>query len=154
MWCFRNQKMTNNKANMPSYTLIGMEGWFSGEIFHTCGNNTLIGRSPGCQIQIEDPAVSKQHARLYFQDNRWFVEDLDSSNGTYVNSQRVEKSKRLKPNDVIHFGTHSFRFFPGPPEAIPSRSQIFLNRWAWLIITIVVTLGIIGTLLVLFNLLG
>jgi pSer/pThr/pTyr-binding forkhead associated (FHA) protein len=143
--------MTNPDLNISSYTLIGIEGWFSGETFHTSGDNTLIGRSPGCQIQIEDPAVSKQHARLYFSDGKWLVEDLNSANGTFVNSHPIQKPKILKPNDVIKFGTHSFRFFPGPPEAIPKPARLFLNKWGRLIVTVLLLLGLAGIIVMLIH---
>ena len=133
--------MTNQDLNLASYTLIGIEGWFSGETFHTSGDNTLIGRSPGCQIQIEDPAVSKQHARLYFSDGKWFVEDLNSSNGTFVNAHPIQKPKCLKPNDIIRLGTHSFRFFPGPPESIPTPAKQFVNKWVWILAAVFLLTG-------------
>ena len=146
--------MTNQNLNITSYTLIGIEGWFSGETFHTSGDNTLIGRSPGCQIQIEDPAVSKQHARLYFSGGKWFIEDLNSSNGTYVNAHAIHKPKCLKPNDVLRFGTHSFRFFPGPPESIPTPVKLFLHKWVWLIVAGIILLGAAGLILLVFNFLS
>jgi pSer/pThr/pTyr-binding forkhead associated (FHA) protein len=146
--------MTNPDLNISSYTLIGIEGWFTGETFHTSGDNTLIGRSPGCQIQIEDPAVSKQHARLYFSGGKWFVEDLNSSNGTYVNSHPIQKPKILKPNDVIRFGTHSFRFFPGPPESIPRPVKLLVKKWVWLVVAVLLFLGLAGLIMILVNFLS
>jgi len=140
--------MADQNITITSYTLIGIEGWFSGETFHTSGDNTLIGRSPGCQIQIEDPAVSKQHARLYFSEGKWFVEDLNSSNGTYVNSHPIQKPRSLKPNDILRIGTHSFRFFPGPPEAIPKPFKRSLNKWVWLIAAGLLVLGLAGLFMI------
>jgi pSer/pThr/pTyr-binding forkhead associated (FHA) protein len=146
--------MTNPESNISSYTLIGIEGWFTGETFHTSGDNTLIGRSPGCQIQIEDPAVSKQHARLFFSEGKWFVEDLNSSNGTYVNSHLIQKPKILKPKDIIRFGTHSFRFFPGPPESIPKPVKLLSKKWTWLFVAGCLLLGLAGLIIMLINLLS
>ncbi len=145
--------MTNQNLSITSYTLIGIEGWFSGETFHTSGDNTLIGRSPGCQIQIEDPAVSKQHARLYTSEGKWFIEDLNSSNGTYLNSHSIQKPKSLKPNDVIRVGTHSFRFFPGPPESIPTPVKRLFNKWVRLIAVGLMLLGLAGLIMMFINLL-
>lgn len=53
--------------------------------------STVIGRDPGCDIVIADPNVSKKHAKISVQGPSVFLEDLGSTNGTFVNGKRVQK---------------------------------------------------------------
>jgi len=64
-----------------------------------------VGRGGGCGIVLaEDTYVSTLHARLYQQGGNSFVEDLGSTNGTYVNGERVTAATRLRRGDQIQFG--------------------------------------------------
>ncbi len=69
-------------------------------------NEIMIGRNVANDIAIENLAVSKQHARIVKQEGAYYIEDLDSTNGTYLNKIRVTK-KDLKNNDIIIIGKHS-----------------------------------------------
>ena len=63
----------------------------------------LIGRAEGCDPLLEDPAVSREHARLSFRDGRWILQDLGSRNGTRVNGVRVGRCE-VRPGDVVELG--------------------------------------------------
>jgi pSer/pThr/pTyr-binding forkhead associated (FHA) protein len=65
-----------------------------------------IGRSPNTDIQIDNLAVSNQHARLIKQKDQYSVEDLNSRNGTYLNDEKITKAI-LKHQDVITVGKHN-----------------------------------------------
>ncbi|MBE3560712.1 MAG: protein kinase [Ktedonobacteraceae bacterium] len=65
---------------------------------------TTIGRTNGNNLVIGGQTVSRRHARLWFSNGRWFLEDLGSSNGTLVNNQRIYKAVALNDGDVINFG--------------------------------------------------
>jgi len=69
-------------------------------------NEIMIGRNAENDIVIENLAVSKAHARIVNQDEAYYIEDLNSTNGTYLNKIRVTK-KDLKNNDIIIIGKHS-----------------------------------------------
>lgn len=69
----------------------------------------IFGRSPNCQIYIGDLTVSRQHAQLLQKKDGWFVEDLGSGNGTYVNDERIS-CYRLRNNDEIRISDCLFRF--------------------------------------------
>ena len=71
--------------------------------------NVGIGRAPGNDIVIDNLAVSGHHARLVVEEGRFFVEDLSSLNGTFLNAQRIRKSP-LKNGDEISIGKHSLVF--------------------------------------------
>jgi hypothetical protein len=64
----------------------------------------VIGRTPDCQLSLDDPLVSRRHALLVVQQNGIFVEDLGSRNGVFVNGSKIEKVLRLKDGDVIKIG--------------------------------------------------
>ena len=64
----------------------------------------LIGRRPDCEVMLQDDAVSGHHARLSWDTNRWQVEDLKSTNGTYLNTRRVRGRAGLKAGDVVTIG--------------------------------------------------
>ncbi|MBP1642281.1 MAG: hypothetical protein H6Q03_950, partial [Acidobacteria bacterium] len=51
--------------------------------------NTLLGRGPLADLEVEDPAVSRRHALITIQDGRCFLSDLGSGNGTYLNGDRI-----------------------------------------------------------------
>ena len=65
---------------------------------------TTIGRTNGNDLIISGRTVSRRHARLWFDNGRWFLEDLQSANGTLVNSSRVYQPVVLNDGDVINFG--------------------------------------------------
>ena len=64
-----------------------------------------VGRGGGCGIVLaDDTYVSTLHARLYQQNSQVFVEDLGSTNGTFVNGKRITSATRLKRGDQVQFG--------------------------------------------------
>jgi len=62
-----------------------------------------IGRSPGCAIQLRRTMVSREHARITFRNEEYHLEDLGSTNGTYVNGIKIVKCV-LRNNDQIDIG--------------------------------------------------
>ena len=65
---------------------------------------TDIGRGNGCAIRLEDTYVSQMHARLADRDGGWYVEDLGSTNGTYLNDRRVQAPVQVHAGDVVRVG--------------------------------------------------
>jgi hypothetical protein len=63
----------------------------------------LIGRHHGCDVVVDEPSVSRHHARLVFRDDKWIVHDLKSTNGTIVNGTRVGRCE-LRPGDSVLLG--------------------------------------------------
>ena len=78
--------------------------------FDLSGTEIFLGRSPECQITIEDPLVSRKHARIRIEFDRAFVEDLGSRNGVRVNSQPISGQIELKDGDRIRIGTQDLLF--------------------------------------------
>lgn len=67
-----------------------------------------LGRSASCDIQINTGHASREHARISVRDDGVWIEDLDSTNGTFVNNERIEAPLRVKPGDVIRFDEEAF----------------------------------------------
>jgi pSer/pThr/pTyr-binding forkhead associated (FHA) protein len=65
----------------------------------------LVGRAPECEIRVADTYASQQHARLFGRQGAWYVEDLGSTNGTFVNDQRLAAPAMVQPGDAIRVGT-------------------------------------------------
>ena len=68
------------------------------------GEGIEIGRAPDCQLVLEDDYVSTRHARLVRGDQGFVVEDLGSTNGTYVNNQRISTPTPFGPQDTLRIG--------------------------------------------------
>lgn len=65
----------------------------------------IIGRSPTNDIVIVDPYVSRRHARIFYRDGKWYIEDLGSTNGTVVDGEPLEdKPVELKDGSEIVVG--------------------------------------------------
>jgi len=80
---------------------------------------TLIGRKPHNDIQIDNLAVSGEHAAIITILNDSFIEDLGSTNGTMVNGKPVKKHF-LQANDVIEIGKHKLKYFNDAPSQTSS----------------------------------
>lgn len=63
-----------------------------------------IGRADGCAIRLQDTYVSQVHARLAGKNGAWYVEDLGSTNGTYLNDRRVVAPIEVRAGDVVRVG--------------------------------------------------
>jgi len=68
----------------------------------------IIGRHHSCDVVVTDLTVSRRHARLIFRDGGWIVQDLESTNGTQLNGQRVGRC-RLRPGDQLALGEQLLR---------------------------------------------
>jgi pSer/pThr/pTyr-binding forkhead associated (FHA) protein len=68
-------------------------------------NEITLGRSPSCDMCIQDETVSAVHARLYYRKNQWWVEDKDSSNGSKLNGLPIETPTVLTAGDELTLGS-------------------------------------------------
>ncbi len=84
--------------------LIVKEGPQPGETFPLEKVELVMGREPGVEIQIDSPGVSRRHARLSLQSGQYFLHDLGSSNGTFLNGERLGQARPLKHGDQIRLG--------------------------------------------------
>ncbi len=94
---------------------------------------TFIGRSPDCQVTIEDPLVSRQHARVVIDDSGARIEDLKSRNGVRVNGQPVKGGAHIKDGDRLRIGTQELVFCEiaeGSGPVAAARTTGFLRHCA------------------------
>jgi len=84
-------------------------GGRAGESFRPSGERTRIGRSPECEIFLDDVTVSRNHAVLVDHDGRFFIEDQGSLNGTFVNRRRID-NQVLENGDELQIGKYRLTF--------------------------------------------
>ena len=84
-------------------------GGRAGESFVPRGPRTLIGRSPDCDVFLDDVTVSRRHAELVAEDDRFTIRDLGSLNGTFVNRRRIEAAQ-LEDDDEVQIGKYRMTF--------------------------------------------
>ncbi len=70
----------------------------------------VLGRGDQAEIRLEDPFASSRHARIYEQGNILVIEDLRSTNGTYLNEELLESPRPLHPGDRVRIGDSEFTF--------------------------------------------
>lgn len=70
----------------------------------------VLGRGDRAEIRLEDPFASARHARIYEQGNTVVVEDLASTNGTYLNEELLQTARPLHPGDRVRIGDSEFAF--------------------------------------------
>jgi hypothetical protein len=85
-------------------------GGRAGEHFLPQGERTTIGRSPDCDIFLDDVTVSRKHAVLVQRDDGLFIEDEGSLNGTFLNRRRIEAPARLENGDELQVGKYKLTF--------------------------------------------
>jgi len=84
-------------------------GGRAGESFFPEGEKTVIGRSPECDVFLDDVTVSRKHAELTRDGDTFTITDLGSLNGTFVNKKRIESSE-LEDDDEVQIGKYRLTF--------------------------------------------
>lgn len=113
-----------------AYQLVMRTGPAPGKVYPLEKSEISIGREAGSDVIINDVEVSRKHARLTSQFGDYSLEDLGSTNGTFVNSQRITGQYILKPGDTVQLGENvrlTFEEVPfdrkaayaSPPSATP-----------------------------------
>jgi pSer/pThr/pTyr-binding forkhead associated (FHA) protein len=69
----------------------------------------MVGRAPNCDCVLPEECVSRRHAQLWREGERWFLRDLGSRNGTRVNGMRVIESVEVRPGDRLSLGGAAYR---------------------------------------------
>jgi FHA domain len=74
------------------------------------GDSATLGRSEGSDITVDDPFASSAHARIFPRGQFMYIEDMGSTNGTFLNGRQVRSAERLKPADTIRIGDTEYRY--------------------------------------------
>ncbi|HEY8602610.1 MAG TPA: FHA domain-containing protein [Thermomicrobiales bacterium] len=86
------------------------EGGLPAGTTFTLRPGAVVGRRPGSDIFLNDTYMSGEHARLTLHEGRWWLADLGSTNGTFVNGTRIDRPTPLAPGAEIRFGRINLRF--------------------------------------------
>jgi diguanylate cyclase (GGDEF)-like protein len=84
----------------------------------------MIGRLPELDIPVETDSVSRRHARLALKQDGWYVEDLGSTNGTFVNDERVDR-RMLTDGDIVRVGEAVLKFLSGSNVEAAYHEEIY-----------------------------
>jgi hypothetical protein len=93
----------------PQLVVERAPGHDPGMIYDLDGD-LVLGRGDRSEIRLEDPFASSRHARIYEQGNIVVIEDLDSTNGTYLNEEVLQTPRPLHPGDRVRIGDSEFVF--------------------------------------------
>jgi hypothetical protein len=95
----------------PIFQLTMRSGPTPGKTYPLEKQEVLLGRDLVNDIAISDPEVSRRHARFLMQEDNVIIEDLGSTNGTFLNGQRISSPQQLRTGDVITFGENVVMVF-------------------------------------------
>jgi hypothetical protein len=99
----RSRREPERQAPLPR-TLVVTEGSLKGTTISLGQAPILIGRAPECTLVLEDDYASGRHARLSLQQGTWMVEDLGSTNGTFLGRTRVQDPVPIAPGAPVRIG--------------------------------------------------
>ena len=102
---------------MPAAYLVNMNSSDDSERYPISSRVSYIGREDVNQVTIPNEAISKKHAKLTFADGKFYIEDLASSNGTFLNGTRVHTRIALRNGDLIRLGAVIVKFEVSRQEA-------------------------------------
>jgi pSer/pThr/pTyr-binding forkhead associated (FHA) protein len=107
--------MYENEATMmghgrPTATLVVRQGPQAGMSFPLTGNQIVIGREEGTDVALQDPEASRRHALVSWQGGQFVIEDLGSTNGTFVNGVQITAPQALNPGDSVGVGQTALVF--------------------------------------------
>ena len=97
----------------PSATLVIRQGPQAGMSFPLSGGQAVIGREEGLEISLQDPEASRRHTRVTWQAGQFVIEDLGSTNGTFVNGKKISANKLVpvQKGTSVRFGQIEMEFY-------------------------------------------
>jgi hypothetical protein len=93
----------------PRLEVVAAMGLDPGTTFDI-GDSATMGRADGSDIPVDDPFASSVHARIFPRGHFMYIEDMGSTNGTYLNGRRLRAAERLKTGDTVRIGETEYRY--------------------------------------------
>lgn len=93
----------------PRLEVVAAMNFPPGHVFEI-GESATMGRSPGADVPIEDPFASSAHARIFPRGQFMYIEDMGSTNGTYLNGRQLRRPEQLKVADTVRIGETEYRY--------------------------------------------
>lgn len=115
---WRDLKRQTEMARLQKAPQITLQGSNGVGLYKFTKHEVMIGRDPTHDISLNDKTVSTQHARLTYHHNHWWVEDLESTNGTFLNQEPVSSPAIIVTGDQVQCGQVLFKIII---EANPSQ---------------------------------
>jgi pSer/pThr/pTyr-binding forkhead associated (FHA) protein len=97
------KQANRRRTRLPSELVVIDERGKRGPVLPMTGT-IQIGRAEACHLRLPDSYVSQFHAKVFARDGGWFVEDLGSTNGTFLNEHKVAEPAALSPGDHLRVG--------------------------------------------------
>jgi hypothetical protein len=137
---------TSSRANQRSAaggraaSLRAEKGPLAGRSFAVSRSPYTLGRGEECELTVPEAPVSRRHAQLVQQRGRWVLRDLGSSNGTFLNLQRLESPQPLHSGDLVFVGESAFHF--SAPTGPSSQGRVLAKKRGSLV-GVIVAAGIV-----------
>ena len=123
--------LTSFQASNPPMAMLQLfKGSGPGEELPLKGDRVILGRHPDCDVVLDAAAVSRQHAQILEENGQYYVEDLHSRNGTFVNGRLIQGRQVLEDGDRLKICDLSFTFHTaGPATGCHGADDDRARRW-------------------------
>lgn len=119
----------NGKVPPGRARLVGVSEPVADDIFLLHGNSLTLGRAAGCDIRIDEPSLSSEHARLSATGQGWRIVNLLSTNGIFINDSKVF-AHDLRHGDIVRMGRITLRYDdPADQRAQAAAAHTGLRKW-------------------------
>lgn len=108
---------------VPAISLSIVRNNSRSQVRHFAQPEITIGRDPACECPVEDAAISTRHARLSYHQNQWWLEDLNSTNGTFLNNEKVDMPTVIISEDEFKCGDVIFTISLASDFLIPTTNK-------------------------------
>jgi len=103
---WRNMVLESHLVDGKQLPIITLESsGLEPERFRFKQREIWVGRSPSCDLSLREKSISAKHARLFFKNRQWWLTDLDSTNGTFLNGERISEPVVVVKGDIIRIGS-------------------------------------------------
>ena len=105
----RGAAMDLRSGVRPQLVVVAALGYEPGTAFEI-NDSATVGRSPTADVRIDDPYASSAHARIFPRGQFMYIEDMGSTNGTFLNGRQLRKPEQLRVSDTLRIGDTEYRY--------------------------------------------